>query len=166
VEKISGQKYDEFLTQYVLGPAGMKDSGYDLNAPVLKHRASGYTPFGTILLNAEYINMTIPGGAGGLYSTVEDLLLWERALFGDKVVSAESLKKMTTPSLKNYAYGLAIGEVRQHKMIGHSGGIDGFNTELRYYPDDKFVVVVLGNVNGNAPRQIADRLTELVLEKQ
>ena len=60
VEKISGQKYDEFLKQNVMGPAGMNDSGYDLNATILKHRASGYTPFGTILLNADYINMTIP----------------------------------------------------------------------------------------------------------
>ena len=163
VEKISGRKYDEFLKQYVLAPAAMNDSGYDLNATVLMHRASGYTAFGTILMNADYINMTVPSGAGALYSTVEDLLRWEQALFGGKVVSAESLKKMTTAFLNNYAYGLLVTEVNHHKVIGHGGGIEGFNTELRYYPDDKLVVAVLGNVNGGVPRQIAERLEALAL---
>jgi CubicO group peptidase (beta-lactamase class C family) len=164
VEKIAGQKYDEFLKRNVIGPAGMNDSGYDLNATVLKHRASGYSPFGTILLNAEYINMTLPSGAGALYSTTEDLLRWEQALFGGKVVSTESLRKMTTPNLNNYAYGLAVNTGEGHKRIGHGGGIEGFNTQLNYYPDDKVVVVVLGNVNGNVPGQIASRLGALAME--
>lgn len=163
VERISGQKYDEFLKQNVMGRAGMNDSGYDLNATILKHRASGYTPFGTILLNADYINMTIPSGAGALYSTTADLLRWDQALFGGKVVSPESLRKMTTPVLHDYGYGLMIGR-GPPKTIGHGGGIEGFNTQMTYYPDDKVVVVVLGNVNGNAPSQIANRLGTLAVE--
>ena len=79
------------------------------------------------------------------------------------MVSQESLRKMTTPVLHNYAYGLMVG-TGQHKTIGHGGGIEGFNTQLTYYPDDKVVVVVLGNVNGNAPSQIANRLGALAVE--
>src|SRR5205085_9490979 len=100
---------------------------------------------------------------GALYSTTEDLLRWEQALFGGKVLSPESLRKMTTPVLHNYAYGLMIG-TRPHKTIAHGGGIEGFNTQLTWYPDDKLVVVVLGNVNGNAPSQIANRLGTLALD--
>ena len=70
---------------------------------------------------------------------------------------------MTTPFRDNYAFGLMVTESNHHKLIGHGGGIEGFNTELRYYPDDKLVVVVLGNVNGNVPRQIAERLAALAL---
>ena len=45
-----------------------------------------------------------------------------------------------------------------HLMIEHGGGIEGFNTELAYYPDDKLTVVVLANLNGGAPGEIASKL--------
>lgn len=163
VERISGKKYDEFLKQNVLAPAGMNDSGYDVNALILKHRASGYTPFGTLIRNADYIDMTIPAGAGALYSTTGDLLRWEQALFGGKVISAESVRRMTTPFLHDYAYGLFVAETNGHKKIDHGGGIEGFNTLLRYYPDDKVVVVVLANLNGQSPEQLGQRLGALAL---
>jgi CubicO group peptidase (beta-lactamase class C family) len=70
---------------------------------------------------------------------------------------------MTTPVLHDYAYGLMVRSVK-HKVIEHGGGIEGFNTHLAYYPDDKVVVVVLANVNGRAPEQITERLSDLVLE--
>jgi len=102
--------------------------------------------------------MTIPFSAGALYSTTEDLLRWEEGLFGGKLLSAASLQKMTTPFKQDYAFGLAVRTVNGHKMIAHGGGIEGFNTELAYYPDDKLVVAVLGNLNGGAPGDIAGKL--------
>jgi CubicO group peptidase (beta-lactamase class C family) len=162
VEKISGQKYEEYLRQNVMGRAGMSDSGYDLNATVMRHRASGYTPARDGLMNAPYVDMTVPSGAGALYSTTEDLLRWEQALFGGKVLSPESLLKMTTQVRNNYGYGLMLRE-GPHRTIGHGGSINGFNTQLTYFPDDKVVVVVLGNVNGPFPGQIADRLGKLAV---
>ncbi len=163
VEKISHRKYEEFLQEKVLKPAGMKDSGYDLNALILHHRASGYTSSGAILQNTGYIDMTVPSGAGALYSTTEDLLRWEQALFGGKVISTASLAKMTTPVQHNYGYGLMIMPVQGHKSIGHGGGIEGFNTQLTYFPDDRVTVVVLANVNGPLASQIANRLAALAL---
>jgi hypothetical protein len=102
--------------------------------------------------------MSVPQGAGALYSRTEDLLKWEQALFGGKVLQPASLEKMTTPFKNNYAFGLQVDRVGGHKIIDHGGGIEGFNTELAYYPDDKLTLVVLGNVNGNAPQEIARKL--------
>ena len=59
------------------------------------------------------------------------------------MLSAASLEKMTTPFKENYAFGLAVSTASGHKVIEHGGGIEGFNTHLAYYPDDKLIVVVL-----------------------
>ena len=166
IERITHGKYEDFLQQNVLTPAALKDTGYDVNARILRHRASGYAPFGTITLNAAYVDMSVPGGAGALYSTTEDLLHWEQSLFGGKVLKPESLRKMTTPALNQYAYGLFVREVNGHKRIGHTGGIEGFNTQLTYLPDDKVVVAVLGNINGPTTMRIADRLVTLASESK
>jgi hypothetical protein len=102
--------------------------------------------------------MSVPFSAGALYSTTEDLLRWEQGLFAGKVLSATSLQKMTTPFKQDYACGLGVRIVSGHKVIEHGGGIEGFNTQLSYYPDDKLTVVVLANLNGGAPDSIATRM--------
>jgi hypothetical protein len=67
---------------------------------------------------------------------------------------------MTTPFKNDYAFGLGVTTTGGHKMIAHGGGIEGFNTELEYYPEDKLTVVVLRNVNvgTGAPGEIAGKL--------
>jgi CubicO group peptidase (beta-lactamase class C family) len=163
IEKITGGSYETFVRENIFMPLGMKDSGYDSNSAVISHRASGYVPVPgrNQFENAGFVHMTIPQGAGGLYSTTEDLLKWEQGLFGGKLLKAASLEKMTTPFKQNYAFGLQVNTVSGRKMIDHSGGIEGFNTQLAYYPGDKLTVVVLGNVNGAAPTQIATQLAAI-----
>jgi len=161
IEKVSGQSYEKFLQENIFSPLGMKDSGYDSNSAVIQHRAAGYTPSPNGLVNAGFIHMSVPFSAGALYSTTEDLLKWEQGLFGGKVLSAASLQKMTTPFKNDYAFGLEVHTTNGRKRIDHGGGIEGFNTELAYYPDDKLTVVVLGNLNGNAPPQIATSLASV-----
>ena len=148
IEKISGQSYSDFVQQNIFTPLGMKDSGYDSNSAIIAHRAAGYTPGKSGPVNAGFVHMSIPFSAGALYSTTEDLLRWEQGLFGGKVLKAESLSKMTTPFKQDYAFGLGVSTNNGHKMIAHDGGIQGFNTFLAYYPDDKLVVAVLANLNG------------------
>jgi CubicO group peptidase (beta-lactamase class C family) len=150
IEKITGESYERFVRENILTPLGMKDTGYDSNAAIIPHRASGYSPGRGGIENAGFINMTVPQGAGALYSTTEDLLKWAQGLFGGKVLKAVSLDKMTTPFKNNYAFGLTVATVGGHKRISHGGGIEGFNTDLTYYPDDKLTVVVLANLNGPA----------------
>jgi CubicO group peptidase (beta-lactamase class C family) len=161
IEKISGQPYSRFVEENIFRPLEMKDSGYDSNSAIIMHRASGYTPSEKGLMNAGYIDMTIPFSAGGLYSTTEDLARWEQGLFGGKTLSPASLQKMTTPFQHNYAFGLSVTTLNGHRMIEHTGGIEGFNTALAYYPEDKLTVVVLSNLNGEAPLNIANKLAAL-----
>jgi len=160
IEKISGQSYSDFVQQNIFTPLGMKDSGYDSNSTIIAHRAAGYTPGKSSPVNAGFVHMSIPFSAGALYSTTEDLLRWEQGLFGGKVLKPESLAKMTTPFKQDYAFGLAVSTNSGHKMIAHDGGIEGFNTALAYYPDDKLVVAVLANLNGPAG-QIAGNLAKV-----
>jgi CubicO group peptidase (beta-lactamase class C family) len=162
LEKISGQSYADFVTENILKPLAMKDSGYDSNSAVIPHRATGYAPSPNGPVNSGYIDMTIPFSAGALYSTTHDLLLWEQALYGGKVLSAASLKKMTTPYKENYGCGLMITTAKGHLQYEHGGGIEGFNTEMAYYPDDKLTVIVLANLNGGAPGDIAGKLAAVV----
>ena len=106
--------------------------------------------------------MTIPFSAGALYSTTEDLLRWEQALFGGKLLAAASLKRMTTAFKNDYAFGLGVKMVNGHPRIQHGGAIDGFSTQMAYYPDDRLVVIVLGNLYKSAPSEIALLLASVV----
>lgn len=161
IEKISGQSYAGFVQQNIFAPLGMKDSGYDSNSAIIERRAAGYSPGKNGMENAGFINMSIPLSAGALYSTTEDLLRWEQGLFGGKLLSPASLAKMTTPFKQDYAFGLGVSTQHGHKIIAHDGGIEGFNTSLAYYPDDKLVVAVLGNLNGPAVNEIAGSLAQV-----
>ena len=162
IEKISGQPYTDFVRQNVFVPLDMKDSGYDSNTAVIPRRATGYQLDRLGYENAGYINMTVPFAAGGLYSTTGDLLKWEQALFGGKLLRPESLARMTTPFKDNYAFGLEVQTVGGRKVIEHGGGIEGFVTELEYYPDDQLTVAVLENVTGAAaPEEVAKKLAAL-----
>jgi CubicO group peptidase (beta-lactamase class C family) len=158
LEKITGQTYKEFIQENIFKPLGMNDSGYDSNSAIISHRASGYTPSPNGPVNAGYIDMTIPFSAGALYSTTDDLLRWEQGLFGGKVLSAASLRKMTTPFKNDYAFGLGVRSAKGHTVIDHGGGIEGFNTQMSYSPEDKLTVIVLSNLNGAAPAEMAPKL--------
>ena len=160
IEKTSGDTYEKFVSANIFTPLGMKDSGYDSNSAVIPHRATGYV-YRNGFQHAGFIHMSIPHGAGALYSTTEDLLKWEQGLFGGKVLKPASLEKMTKPFKNDYAFGLVVADKAGRKVIQHGGGIEGFNTQLQYYPESKLTVVVLGNVNGGAPDDIANKLAAL-----
>jgi hypothetical protein len=162
IEKVSGESYQDFLQKNIFTPLGMQDSGYDSNSAIIPRRAAGYSPGAKGKENAGFVHMSIPFSAGALYSTTEDLLRWEQGLFGGKLLSAESVAKMTAPFKDNYALGLTVLTVNGRKVITHGGGIEGFNTYLAYYPDRKVTVAVLGNLNGSAPEQIGNSLAAVV----
>jgi CubicO group peptidase (beta-lactamase class C family) len=163
IEKITGQTYAEFLQQSIFLPLGMSDTGYDSHAAIIERRASGYIRGPTGLQNARYIDVSGAFAAGGLYSTTGDLLRWERALFGGKVLTPASLEEMLTPFKNGYAFGVSIRTIGGHRCVWHNGGIDGFNAAMAYYPEDKLVVIVLGNVNGVAPAEIEANVARVAL---
>jgi CubicO group peptidase (beta-lactamase class C family) len=166
VEKASGMKYADFLQQNLFGPLHMDNTGMDSNARILHHRAYGYSRGADGLVNADYADMTVPFAAGALYSTTHDLVTWNDALYGGKLLKPESLTEMTTPYKSNYAYGLEVKTVDGQKNIAHGGGIEGFNTFLTYDSADKLSVVVLSNLNSAAPGEIASELADVVHGKK
>ena len=149
LEKVSGEPYAKFVRENLFTPLGMMDTGVDRNAVVLPHRAQGYEAHPGDPTIAGYVNMTVPFSAGDLYSTTDDLLKWERGLFGGKVLTAASLKKMTTPNKGTYAFGLEVQEISGHRMFVHGGAIEGFRTSLAYFPNEKngpVTIIVLSNL--------------------
>jgi len=162
IEKVTGQSYQQFLQENIFKPLEMKDSGYDSNSRVIPHHAYGYTPGPQGITDAGYVDMTVPYAAGGLYSTTGDLLKWQNGLYGGRVLTPASLEKMTRPFRNDYGCGLFISTVNGHKRMEHGGGIQGFNSELVYWPDEKMTIVVLANLNGNGPSSIAQDLAATV----
>jgi len=147
IEKFSGKKYGEFMKENIFDPLGMKNTGLYDNREVLQHVAQGYSEEGEKLVNAQYIDMSIPSGAGALYSTVEDMYLWDRALYTEQLVSKTSMEKISTPFLDKYAYGWNVDNFAKHKWMFHTGGIQGFSTVMNRFPDDDMCIVVLKNVD-------------------
>jgi len=163
IEKVSGKKYADLLRERIFEPLGMKDSGLDSDELVLPKRAEGYRPGANGIEVARSESMSIPWSAGAIYSTTGDLLKWEHALFGGKILSPDSLKLMTTPGKGGYGLGVVIENHVGVRIVTHDGGIEGFNTHMAYVPDKQIAVVVLSNVNGAAPGTMGSQLMNTVL---
>jgi len=152
IEKVSGEKYEDYLKKHIFDPLDMNDSGYDHDTQIIKHRAAGYEKSKDgKLRNADYIDMSIPYSAGSLYSTVEDLYRWDRALYTDKILNAEWKKKMFTPFLDNYAYGWIVRGTGADQIIAHNGGVNGFRTAINRFPATDACVIILTNGPGLLP---------------
>ncbi|SPF45053.1 Beta-lactamase (fragment) [Candidatus Sulfopaludibacter sp. SbA4] len=162
IEKVSGQTYADYIRQHIFEPLGMHDTGYDNTKDILPHRASGYVYQGGRWQNAPYLAMTLPYAAGSLYSTVDDLLIWDQALYAGKPLTAASFEKMFTPYKNGYGYGWGIGKQFDHKQISHGGGINGFSTVISRFPDDKVTVIVLSNMQSPAVGRIGSALAGMV----
>lgn len=152
IEKVTGKPYEQVLKENIFDPVGMKNSGYDHWNTIISKRATGYTQTARGYETAPYLDMSIPYAAGSLYSTVEDLYLWDQALYGDKILSAKSKELMFTPNLSNYGYGFVMTKATLAPptklvvpVIQHSGGINGFNTLLVRMVNEKRLIVLLDN---------------------
>jgi CubicO group peptidase (beta-lactamase class C family) len=146
IEAVDGRPYAQALHDRILGPLGLTDTGLDADDLILAHRASGYAYRGHGLVYDRSESMSVPYAAGAMYSTTHDLLRWEQALFGGKVLSAPSLALMTKARLGDYAMGLIAQTHQGEPIIWHNGGIEGFHTYLAWLPQRRLVVVVLSNV--------------------
>jgi len=156
LEKISNQSYADFIRENIFIPLSMQNSGYDSNTQIVARRAQGYVQRTGSIAIADYIDMTVPFSAGGLYSTTSDLLRWERGLFDGHLLAASSLASMTTPFKKNYAFGVAVdSDTKGNEVIWHGGAIDGFSVFLAYVPAERLTVVVLANIEGAPAKAIA-----------
>jgi len=168
IEAVSRSGFDEFVTNNLLLPFGLEDTGYDRASVVLKGRASGYNIVGNAFVNAPYLDMSNAYAAGGLYSTVEDLYRWEQALVEGQLLSPESLDLMFTPHVyaeafgTDYGYGWLIDIKDGHRMVGHGGGLPGFHSYLEYFPEEQVSIIVLSNIETTDVNALASGLESTV----
>ncbi len=182
IEKVTRKSFERNLEDRIFIPLGMKSSGYDRNRYLIEKRASGYTygPFG--LENAEYIEMdSSPGASGALYSTVEDMFLWDRALHTDQLLDKKFRDLMFTPNSNVpevkaaggrprsiYGYGWQIYS-RTHpvtgnkiKIVNHGGAINGFRAmENRLVDEDAFVIVLCNQGDSFGSSQVWGAVVKL-----
>ena len=161
IEQASGVKYADYINQHILAPLGMKASGYDSNVEVIKYRANGYGVEGTKLHPAEYVDWSLAYAAGGLYSTVEDLLRWDQALYTEKLLGRKWLDLLFTPDASGYNYGWFIENKSGRTRIYHEGSNPGFAACIVRYPAERTFVVVLSNLEIAPAKQIAFDLASL-----
>ncbi len=155
IEKVTGKRYEQVLQDKILDPLKMNNTGYDHHNTILKKRAAGYEMNRSTLENAPYIDMSTPYAAGSMYSTVEDLFLWDQALYTEKLLPKkyrDMLFKKYVPAFKDfYGYGWSIGSMpigsteEKVEIIGHGGGINGFSTIITRIPQDKSSIILLNN---------------------
>ena len=160
VEKVSGLSRDEFLTKNFFGPLGMHDTGIWHNATPPDHAAKGYSYIAGKLQPALDWDMSWAGGAGDIYSTAGDLWRWTQALQEGRVLSPDGLREMLTvvdvPKKESltlqYGMGIAHSTIGGLPVIGHNGGLNGYLSEVMWFPDEKVTVVALSAAMPNPPR--------------
>lgn len=150
VERAAGVPYEKYVQDHFFLPLGMKATYFDHNQRVIPHRAAGYG-VGTNgeKINAEFIEMSFPHGAGSLASTVSDLYLWDRALKEGKLLSKESTEKLFQVqafSEKNHiAYGYGFFVDSEKRTIGHMGSIEGFRAAAYRHLEGDVTLILLSN---------------------
>ena len=171
VERVTGKTFEENLHERILDPVRMANSGVDRNLEILDKRASGYMNLLTGYVNEPYFYMMNVLGAGDMYSTVEDLYLWDRALHTDKLLSEKYKSIMFTPFLNNYAYGWSVYYQKLNesadsvKVISHSGGINGFNTRIHRLVDDNHVVIIFNNTGSTNLNGMCASITNILYDR-
>ena len=159
IEKVSGEPYATFLQRHILSPLGMRDTGVDNGVDVVENLASGYRLQAGTLVHADFVDMRIPFAAGDMYSTSNDLARWEEGLYGGKLLRPDSLRRMITPGLGDFGLGVIVKRDQGERVISHTGGIQGFVADLRYYPDRHIVVVVLSNTESKDTLALSEQLS-------
>jgi len=156
IEKITGISYEEYIRINIFEPLGMLNSGFDHWQQIVEGRANAYEMRNGEIVNADFIDMRIAGAGGGLYSTIEDLHLFNHALKNGDIISPEAVELMfgnqfTIVEGAYCGYGIFLqyddhfGKKRHRQY--HAGGGVGVRSMNIYLPDDKLTITMISNVN-------------------
>ncbi|HEY0969682.1 MAG TPA: serine hydrolase domain-containing protein [Gemmatimonadales bacterium] len=168
VELAMGKSYEEAVQERLAGPLGLEGLSYCPSRPTAATDARPYERApGGLFMPAPYLSMTQPYAAGALCATAHDLVRWNAALHGGRVVSDSLYWRMVTPEgaarASRYAFGLSRDTVAGHEAITHNGGINGGSTEGWYFPDDSTSIVALANTgNGGALAKLVRQMARAV----
>ena len=170
VEAVSGQDFAGFMNNRVFQPAGMEDSViHDHERPQIDRRVLGYSqvPDGYELNDDDPLNGIT--GSGGQYSTLQDFYYWDQALYGDRLVSKDTMKQVFTRARLNggeeidYGFGWRLDSYQGHERIAHGGSWVGFRTAISRYPGLGLTVVILSNREEYKPGEVSDRVADIYL---
>lgn len=150
IEEVSGKSYSDFLQENIFSPLKMINTYYAYPDEVISNRSVGYTR----KMSGGFINNSLlihnPSPAGGLLTTVGDLLLFDQALYTDDFLKEEYKKIMFKPYKRRYACGWGVFERFNNTVIGHSGGAPGINAWFRRYVNNQYTIIVLSNYDEGA----------------
>ncbi len=173
VKRVSGKSLRVFADENIFKPLGMVNTFFhDDRSEIIKNRATGYFPrkgsgFSVLITNFDRV------GDGGLYTSVEDLLLWNQNFYNNKLAGGADLinNLFTTGTLNNgektdYAFALMTSDYKGLKMISHGGSFNGFRAEMLRFPEQKFSVICLCNLGSINATGLATKVADIFLEKQ
>lgn len=168
IEKVTGKPFGKVLKENVLNPLNMRNTGYASGKTVISNLAAGYERLPTGLYEkTPYQDLSTAFSEGGMYSTVEDLYLWDQGLYSNNLLSAKHREVLFNPNLANYALGWVVGKAsvaearefltnpfsfsstesgrKQRLIIWHWGSNPGFNAIILRLVDDKGLIIILDN---------------------
>ncbi|MDD1458300.1 beta-lactamase family protein, partial [Dolichospermum sp. ST_sed7] len=167
VERVSGKSLNAFAQENIFRPLGMTHTLFqEDHTQIIKNRATGYDPTA-----AGYrINMSNwdETGDGNVYTSVEDLYLWDQAFYNFKL-GKELMDFLHTPGELNngkkldYAFGLFIGEHKGLKTVSHGGAWAGFRAGFVRFPEQKFSVICLTNLGTQNPDSLCYKVADIYL---
>ncbi len=164
IEKVSGQSYSDFMEQRIFKPLGMNNTW--VHSPerdaMHKNKTTGHTGAGKPE-EEDFADEVL--GDKGIYSTVGDLLLWDQALYSEKLLKKETIEEAFTgysnehKGQRNYGYGWRLMDYgKGNKAIYHNGWWHGYNTLFFRRPADKTTVIILSNRDNRMVYKIQDIL--------
>jgi D-alanyl-D-alanine carboxypeptidase len=153
IEKVSGKEYGSFLRERLFEPLGMHDTRFNDRRAIIPHRARGYELVDYALVNAQYTSPSLPFAAGGLVSSVADMVRWMQAQGSEKLLPRAAWEQMwskTTLSdgtTADYGFGWNVRNNWSRKRIEHGGGIEGFSAADTRFIDDSLDLIFLSNLS-------------------
>lgn len=170
VKRVSGQSLREFTQERIFTPLGMKNTHFhDDHRMIVPNRAYSYAPreggegFEHRILSFSNVGTT------SLFTTVEDLARWDRNFHEPRAGGAEAITMLHERGVLNdgkaigYAAGLAIGEYRGLKTVGHSGADAGYRAHMLRFPEERFTVIILANRGDANPAALTSQVADLYL---
>ena len=150
IESVTGMPWHQYLRDALFLPLGMKQTGYEEDFRKLIP-VEGYSTENSNIVPATPMSLSWAHAAAGLSSTLDDLLVWNNALHGGRILGDEQYLEMTTPGSGEggqYGLGMAIESLQGSLAYGHSGAINGFSSCLMHVQESGITVIVMENNDG------------------
>lgn len=144
IEKVTGATYENQLTKRIIRKIGLKNTAYGKAINAKAGEAASYHFSNASWEEYPESDMSVPGGAGAIISTPDDLNRFLNALFGGKLINDASLQTMTTIT-EGYGYGIFKNPFNKLFSYGHNGRIDGFVSDIAFFPKDSMSFAIVAN---------------------